>query len=339
MATSAIDTHPMAIGLSVIVEWDNAELAGVERAQRMLGVLAAQAHELRAESQRAGGGGLPWLRWPAELVLVFDEDRGDADALGPIVAAALPAGQQDFDLVWVGVRGARYYEMKNAGAARANGDLLLFVDSDVIPEPGWLLALLSPFADRGVSVAGGNTYVRGDDLYSKTFALFWFFDPPATGRTGIELATRFFANNVVMRRDVFLHHPFPLQPGISRGACVTLAATLRAAGVPIHRVARAQTTHPPPSGVAHFVTRAIAEGRDFQLHAGAPLSGRLAVRRLQQRCSDAASCILRKRRSVNLSAIGVPAAIALAVTYNLLVCVGEVLSQRYPNWMRRHFQL
>lgn len=302
MATSAIDTHPMAIGLSVIVEWDNAELAGLQRAQRMLGVLAAQAHELRAESQRAGGGGLPWLRWPAELVLVFDEDRDDADGLGPIVAAAP-------------------------------------VDSDVIPEPGWLLALLSPFADRGVSVVGGNTYVRGDDLYSKTFALFWFFDPPATGRTGIELATRFFANNVVMRRDVFLHHPFPLQPGISRGACVTLAATLRAAGVPIHRVARAQTTHPPPSGVAHFVTRAIAEGRDFQLHAGAPLSGRLAVRRLQQRCSDAASCIVRKRRSVNLSAIGVPAAIALAVTYNLLVCVGEVLSQRYPNWMRRHFQL
>jgi GT2 family glycosyltransferase len=44
---------------------------------------------------------------------------------------------------------------RNRGAAEAKGAILLFTDDDCVPDPGWLQAMLAPFADPAVVGAKG----------------------------------------------------------------------------------------------------------------------------------------------------------------------------------------
>ncbi|WP_370161233.1 glycosyltransferase family 2 protein [Limimaricola soesokkakensis] len=48
---------------------------------------------------------------------------------------------------------------RNIGIEAAAGEVVAFLDDDALPEPGWLAALTSPFADETVAAAGG--FVRG----------------------------------------------------------------------------------------------------------------------------------------------------------------------------------
>jgi GT2 family glycosyltransferase len=50
-----------------------------------------------------------------------------------------------------GVSGTR-----NSGAQATDADLLVFLDSDTVPQPGWLAELTAAFADPGVVGAGGG---------------------------------------------------------------------------------------------------------------------------------------------------------------------------------------
>lgn len=44
---------------------------------------------------------------------------------------------------------------RNAGIARASGEIVAFIDDDAVPEPRWLSHLTAPFADVDVQAAGG----------------------------------------------------------------------------------------------------------------------------------------------------------------------------------------
>ncbi|MCC7354413.1 MAG: glycosyltransferase [Anaerolineae bacterium] len=44
----------------------------------------------------------------------------------------------------------------NTGVRQAQGEIIVFTDSDCVPEPGWLRALVAPFADPEVVAAGGR---------------------------------------------------------------------------------------------------------------------------------------------------------------------------------------
>lgn len=49
-----------------------------------------------------------------------------------------------------GLSGAR-----NAGLEAARGDVVVFLDDDAVPEPGWLAALAAPFRDPSIKAVGG----------------------------------------------------------------------------------------------------------------------------------------------------------------------------------------
>jgi cellulose synthase/poly-beta-1,6-N-acetylglucosamine synthase-like glycosyltransferase len=71
--------------------------------------------------------------------------------------------------------GLHYYDLKNFGAKHSKGELIIFLDSDVIPENGWLIGLLESFQRPDVLVVGGNTYMTEGSLYEKSLALLYFF--------------------------------------------------------------------------------------------------------------------------------------------------------------------
>jgi GT2 family glycosyltransferase len=56
---------------------------------------------------------------------------------------------------------------RNLGAVEARGELLLFTDDDCVPMPGWLDAMLAPFADPAVVGAKGIYRTRQKSLAAR----------------------------------------------------------------------------------------------------------------------------------------------------------------------------
>jgi hypothetical protein len=311
---------------SVVVEWENARLAGMGRGTRMLAALAEQVRALG----RA-----------VEVLVVRDPGGTDADTLGPLLVDKL--GTAPWRLV--DAPGGRYYELKNRGAAEARAPIVVFIDSDAVPDRGWLAALVGPFADPEVQVVAGNTYVDPQGLVGRAFALGWFFPLRSDAPAGQGSTDHFWANNVAFRRELLLSNPFPGQEdGATRGACVELADCLRGKGVRICKSTAAQVSHAPPQGLQHFLVRALADGRDYALQlsrSGMPrwrLPLRCSRRYLKKTWRKLAA-IARDRRQIDLGLPFVPAAWAVMGAYYLLAWLGALAATVAPGPMSRRFRI
>lgn len=312
---------------SAIVEWENVKLSEFDRARRMLGELSTQIGAIEQE-----------LSAPPEIFILYDPEAIDPHAIRCLIDEAFH-DRPGLELRLLPARNGTYYRQKNHGATLATRELVMFVDSDVIPEPGWLAALLGSFRDPRVSVACGNTYIDPTNLYARAFALFWFF-PLRSNEKGLAPSEYFFANNVVFRRDLFLSYRFPDLP-LLRGQCSVLAQTLRRDGHPIFIHNEARVSHPPPNGLAHFVKRALCEGHDIALRAkaGGPAYPRGALLRLKRSLIRSARRIRHHGREVGLGRAGAIGAIAIAATYYSLCFVGESVTQVKPEIIRERFSI
>lgn len=101
----------------------------------------------------ASAAALEQLSEGDELLIVIDNNRELLD----LTATDLRSKPSSATLVSVipsentrGLSGAR-----NTGVAVARGELVLFLDDDAIPRPGWLASLTEPFTDPGVIGVGG----------------------------------------------------------------------------------------------------------------------------------------------------------------------------------------
>jgi glycosyltransferase involved in cell wall biosynthesis len=305
--------------ISVIVEWENALLSEAERSRAMLSELRRQTTELACE-----GGGPNF-----ELLLVFDETEFDPTALGSLLTECVGEPGCDIDWRLLPAPEQGYFENKNHGARHASGDIIVFLDSDVIPEKGWLRHILATLDKPGAHISTGNAYIEPTTLVGKAFALNWFF--PLRNEDGPTREVRnFLANNLAMERDFCLDHPFPKLPGSTRGSCVLLAQQLAQENIPIHLNPSARVSHPPPNGFGHISKRALAHGRDRVL-----LARRLGHRMMAswpasflrlgyQLARSAWNCCTRFHR-VGLNPLLVPAAIGISAYYYLLYWAGETM--------------
>jgi len=301
--------------ISIVVEWENALLSEADRSVRMLRELRAQAQELSPTKS-------------FELLLLYDAEELAAGDLHAMLEANLGAPDEVID--WRLIEGEQtgYYQIKDQGVRASAGELVVFLDSDVIPEKGWLRAMLEPFESEEVEIVAGKAYIDADDFFSRSFALAWFF--PLRGGDGpLETVEHFFVNNVAFRRALYLRFPFPEVPGASRGACVLMAKNLVAASVPIYSNPNARVSHPPPNGGRHFFWRALAQGRDRVLRerqTGSSGAASLAasVGRLVRNSGGAFVKILTGFPRVQLNPLLVPGALVVASAYYGLYWCGEV---------------
>jgi GT2 family glycosyltransferase len=119
----------------------------------------------------------PFADEPAVSVVIpfFNRRAEVAPCLAAVLAQRLPAGSS-FEVIAVdngstdgtrealaaapvvlaecAVRGPA--AARNAGWRRARAPIVAFIDSDCIAEPGWLAALVAPFADPQVRIVGGG---------------------------------------------------------------------------------------------------------------------------------------------------------------------------------------
>lgn len=315
-----------AVEISIILEWENVLLSEEDRCFLMLRQLKDQLMSL----QRS-----------AELIVLFNPKQVDREQ----IAGALHENLGTLAPGMVRLEEAEdthYFQLKNEGAKRARGEILVFVDSDVLIEEGWLHEISEPlFEHSEILVVGGNTWLTHDSLYEKSFALGWFF--PFRDTEGVLKVGRqhFFANNVAFRRDLLLQYPFPeMPPGVTRGACNKLARILSRAGIPIWNNGAARASHPPPVGLNTYTIRGLAIGRDLVLREGrSPLTFFRCIWWWLKRTVRATGRILIKARMVGLPLWQTPAAVAIMVLFYSLAFVGGVVALVAPGYAAKHWQI
>jgi len=149
----------------------------------------------------------------------------------------------------------------------AKTDLVVFLDSDAGPQPGWLEGLLAPFADPEIMAVGGFTVLGWEDLLSKTMALSWIFNLPSEKAKTAKRA-KIHANNAAVRTGFFRNNPFPEVKGSFKKSCGFWLRDITRRGFKWTRTADAMTVHAPHPGGSFLVWRAWTTGldRDVQVY-------------------------------------------------------------------------
>ena len=118
---------------------------------------------------------------------------------------------------------------RNTAARLAQGEILLFLDADVVVPPGWIAAALSIFADRSVAAAQGYSEAVGGDALARRMQAEYDRFVASHGPTGQSdlCDTRCFG----IRREVFERFHFDVEePYCEDGA---LGRRLFEANIPI----------------------------------------------------------------------------------------------------------
>ena len=323
-----LDSLNRSANFSIVIEWENARFAELQRTRKMLRELRKQLDELNPASK------------PAEVIFIYDRGVIDVALIERVLAEEFPVAHVAAKIRVIPADGLRYYQQKNFGAVFAEGKIVIFLDCDVIPESGWLAAQLDAFRNPEVSVVCGQTYIEYTGIYSKAFALFWFF-PLRNPATDLRKVPSFYANNVAFRREVFHEYPFPELP-FYRGQCQVLGATLRAKEIGIYRQMKARVSHPCPRGIRHFVDRALNAGRDsilitlYRTGKNRLTLGTVAhnfVRNMRY----AGQRLFRHRREVGLDPVGAVAGYAIAAAFFALTALGEIATLVRPSLVQRLF--
>jgi hypothetical protein len=315
-AMNASAAKAFSCSLSLIVEWENAGRIGSRRAEIMLAALGGQL------------AALPPRFRDAELLFVHDGTREAASAVEAVVRASglltpwRAAASPD----------PSYAGQKRHGARLARGEILVFLDSDVIPQPGWLEGLVTPFARAETEIVCGATYIEPRDFYSAAMALGWLF-PLRPRETGLVEADWLQANNFALRRDIFLALPSPPCEGYRDGT-MRIVEMLRQRGHRILLNRGAAVDHPPPEGARHFVLRALWSGYDHALRwrrRGARLKGSVV---LVADLVGAWGRVRRGYREVGLSPARAAAAASLLSVYYGLRLAAYVSTLAAPGFVR-----
>ncbi len=273
--------------VSLVLEYENVVLVGAERVAAVVRALARQLRE---------------APFTAEVLLPEKADI-DIDELAGLTVRRFHVAP-----------GAHYYDVKNAGAREADGQVIVLADCDVIPLDGWLVNLIRPFDDPNVDAVVGNTIMRPvPTVTDKAFAAAGWF--PAHGQ---DARRQIIANNLAFRPSVFLPGGFPDLACRYRGADRDLDRAWAASGVQMEVAIDARALHLPPE---HPARRAMWDGHDQQIEqraTGAPFAPFLLRVVLHQLLVGSVR-ILRHHRAVGLRAVHVP----LALAWNLREAVAR----------------
>jgi hypothetical protein len=169
-------------------------------------------------------------------------------------------------VTWVVLpKDADYYTHKNRGFDATTGDIVAFIDGDCEPDPTWLDALIAPFADGALVVAGATSYPGSVAAIANAID-FPYFDGETAQRRSISDAPptvrNFFANNVAFERATFAARRYPTIDRMFHGQCQVLALQLLQAGIPVVFAPKARLTHAWPDDLREWLEVRLLRGAD-----------------------------------------------------------------------------
>jgi hypothetical protein len=317
--------------VAIIIEWENALLSELDRARRMLQQLALQVGDYaRKHNTRF------------ELIVIYNPEYVERSIPETAVRSEIDPATWPGTIRFLDAPGLHYYDQKTFGASQTTAEIVLFLDSDVIPDSGWLAFLLDGMNDPSTQIIGGQTYLTDETFFDRVFAGFWFFRPKNL-RPGIYDAHDFYANNVAFRREFFQSHSFP-KADCYRGQCAQLSRVLRAKGEKIRIHGEAFVTHPAPDGFMHAMKRAIAHGYDrvyWMRTSGKAISASpigafyrllkgfwLVIRRVPHRAWQ-----------LGLNPVTALASALMGLVFHAAIFCSEVVSYFFPAFVRRHVHI
>jgi hypothetical protein len=235
--------------ITVIIEWENAiDVVDTWTQRAMRGL----ARELAAVG--------PHFAVRPRVLYLYDRKKVPAGTIESAIAKVAPELRDLADLEIIPTEGLTYYKLKNYGVARTRTDLAVMIDSDAIPQPGWLEGLLAPFADPEVMAVGGFTRLGHEEFLSRAMALSWIFNLRDEGAK-TERRNSVHVNNFAVRTAFFRDHPFPDLEAFKK-QCVFWLRGIRSQGHRYVRSAAAQAIHAPHPGLKFLVWRAWTAGFD-----------------------------------------------------------------------------
>jgi hypothetical protein len=322
--------------LAIIVEWGNISPTCLPHSLSILNALRREILAYSAENTFVE------IAMPIEVILVYDEHETFLRNLEEHLRTFNDVSSDVLIVRPVPVTTSAYYVQKNIGYQHSQGTINIFIDSDTIPDPGWLEQLIAPFSSSKVQVVSGNTYIEPTGFIGKAFALCWFHPKRESGTYPTEPARQFFANNVAMRRSAHREPLFSRLPGDIRGSCMVLAAEMSHYGVEILHSPGAGACHPAPSGVAGIILRALIHGRDLVILArtlrhfekSVEASGTHFGRLLTKVLSVPAS-VVRRSRTVGISTLELPVVVVICSTYFVALAIGAIMTSINTSLMLR----
>lgn len=267
---------------------------------------------------------VPAYDGPIEVVVVHDP--------ATMSAAELARHFAGIEHVLVPAPGRRYYGMKNDGARAAVGELLLFVDSDTDPQPGFLDALVPALAADDVAAVGGVPIIGPvRDRRDRRYAAYWMFPEPEPPGQPYPYE-RFYGNSLTIRREEFLAlGGFP-EDDRTRGNCLSLSRRVRATGRTILRAPLARLYHPPPLDEG-FVGQALRRGRDMHIGASDPLAPKTAM--TPSSVLAYLREVSRRARALGSSPAERATTVLVAATDAVLVVIGIRVARHAPQFSTR----
>jgi glycosyltransferase involved in cell wall biosynthesis len=155
-----------------------------------------------------------------------------------------------------------YVEAKQIGAKVATGDVVIYIDSDVVYEPTWLENILRGFEIApGTSIVAGDTLIRGTSTYATAIQLGWMMDAQMA-RSHIYQTNHLYLNNFAIKRDVILRAPIFIGLPIYRASTVETLRQLKYLGYSVMRAPNARGFHLPPGNIGDLWWRALIYGAD-----------------------------------------------------------------------------
>lgn len=323
-ATTDRDADGLPQLVSVVLELENAGLAGWSRA---LDATRAVGQELARARDELG------CRF--ELLVCYDPRTGDEDGLEEFLARSGLSDRME-RVTYVPVPDGHYTELKNAGGRRAGGQVLLFIDSDVIPEHGALVEALREFGSPGVDVVSPPVYIEATDTITAAYALFGPFPVRGAPRTDQENPA-LWLNSPLMRRSTFERYPFLERPTFKWHCEMSMQMDMDR--VEVRRLTDRHMRHPAPPDLPALLARGQAKGSDLYL-SGRLLGMRLApviwLRALAGALRGAlrgAYRVQRDHSAVDLGPPGVLAAHGYSLLYHAAAALGasrEFLAHLLP---------
>lgn len=304
---------------TVLVEWENAIDVEDHWAKR---AMSAFEHELEINQPR--------MTEKPRVMYLYDSGAVEAATIQSVIDAVAPRLKDFAEVELVPTPGLTYYKLKNFGVSRTETELVIMLDSDAGPQPGWLDALLKPFQDPDVMAVGGFTVLGHEDFLSRAMALSWIFNLPSE-RKKAAARKKIFANNCAFRTDFFRRNPWPDLPAFKK-QCGFWIRDIEARGVKWVRTVDAMTVHAPHPGYRFLAWRAWTTGldRDFQTYHTLAQDRRERVKFafafFKGKIARAASRIYTKGHEVNLPNWQRPLALLVALGFYLITLTAQLYS-------------